>query len=92
MLTRSFLFLLAMMTGLSAAQAADTVRHAPAAVGASAVQAVDLLRSSQVKPAKAHIAILTNAALDPIPSLRAPVAADFSIPAPRIFIGDRNRQ
>jgi hypothetical protein len=94
MFTRSFLFLLAMVTGFSAAQAGDSLRHTPAAVGAAAsvVQSAVVLWSNEAKPTKAHSAILTAVLFDRADYVAYPYTAPQIIVAPRVHIGDRNRQ
>lgn len=83
-----------MVTGFSAAQAGDSLRHTPAAVGAAAsvAHSAAVLWSNEAKPAKAHAVILTTAAFDRVDSIALQSKAEQIIAAPRVYIGDRNRQ
>ena len=93
MLTRTFLFLLAMMSGLSAAQAAERVRPVQSEIGAGTSSAIDaasaLVEDSAgaidcFAPVHAYAHAVLQDVKRPV-SYAAPVTA-------RVFIGDRNRQ
>ena len=93
MITRFFLFILALVSGVSAAQAAQSVRPAQSAVGSSAA-----FTSAEVLGSRAHVVSTTRPAyLEPVSraacliSQMAPqhiVIAAF----PRTYCGDRTRQ
>ncbi len=94
MITRSFLFLLAMITGFSAAQAADSVRQTPEMVGSAlpVAHAAVVLWSADAVVAETRGLSLSDKfaprrpTFQPIPtSVKLPVVAT-------IFVGDRNRQ
>jgi hypothetical protein len=94
MITRSFLFLLAMITGFSAAHAADSVRQTPEMVGSAltVAHAAAVLWSADAAVAETRGLPLfekfapRRTIFQPIPtSAKLPIAAT-------IFVGDRNRQ
>jgi hypothetical protein len=94
MFTRSFLFLLAIVTGFSAANAGDGLRHTPAAIGASAsaVQSVVAVWGNEAVPAKAHSAILMAVPFDAAGVILPLRYGEQIVDAARVYIGDRNRQ
>lgn len=94
MLTRSLLFLLAIVTGLSAAQASDDIRHRPQTVGATmlADQAVAVLSCARQKSTRAHLPLVSIDHFDRSALALLPLHGDVVSPRPLIFIGDRNRQ
>lgn len=95
MMTRSLLFLIAVITGLSAPHLRADMRPTAAEVGAAAStaqQQAAIIWINDARPAKAHHAIMAIAA-DRLSAMWLLLHAPISIlPAARIFIGDRNRQ
>jgi hypothetical protein len=95
MITRFFLFVLAMISGVSAAQAADGARPAQSAVGSSAALAVAGTKVAaaferavhSVRPVFVAPASFTGSEETPILSQHIE-AAIF----PRTYSGDRTRQ
>jgi hypothetical protein len=95
MITRFFLFVLAMISGVSAAQAADGARPAQSAVGSSAALAVAGTKVAaaferavySVRPVFVAPASFTGSEETPILSQQIE-AAIF----PRTYPGDRTRQ
>jgi hypothetical protein len=95
MITRFFLFMLAMISGVSAAQAADGARPAQSAVGSSAALAVVGTKTAAaleravyaVRPLFVEPVAFTGSEKAEILSQQIEAA-----PFPRIHPGDRTRQ
>ncbi len=96
MLTRAFLLLLAMMTGLTAAQAAEKVRPANASISQEAGSSLEVVSVDGFEDF-AKRAIASWCASRPTwPELECrnqpwPIL-DISAPAPRIYRSDRARE
>jgi hypothetical protein len=95
MLTRAFLLLLAMMTGLSAAQAEERLRPSQGNVGISMTNAVrDFAAAEKVAEAPAFrrfVSVSRNQTNRPAHGTRlAPVAPDS--PLATVFRSDRSRE
>ena len=94
MLTRTFLFLLAMMSGLSAAQAAERMRPMQSEMGAASSNAVEIAAVSLCEDIKDYIKSHSSDFVIFRVSIAKRYGAsiyDAPLPAP-VFIGDRNRQ
>jgi len=94
MLTRAFLILLAMMTGLTAAQAAEVMRPAQNALSVSTsndVQACAEVALASKQRHRLHIASLTLSTAYVIQLADTRVREDALAPMPRTFISDRAR-
>jgi hypothetical protein len=95
MITRAFLFLLAMLTGFSTAQAADSLRPAPSAIGSAAISSATVAASVSVFVRRADIQVRHpqaskfNATLIDAHYSRF---ADQIAPTPRTYPSDRSRQ
>ncbi|WP_381422320.1 hypothetical protein [Sphingorhabdus arenilitoris] len=94
MMTRTFLFLLAIMSGLTTAQAAERVRPVQSALGSGAVAAevlVDALTEEKHKAASVALHLPQSRISDHDQHTAKLNAA--AVPAsPTVYIGDRNRQ
>jgi hypothetical protein len=94
MLTRAFLILLAMMTGLSAAQAAEAVRPPQNALSVSTpknAQACAEVALASKQRHRLHIATFTRSAEYIIQVADTRVVEDTLAPTQRTFISDRAR-
>ena len=94
MLTRAFLILLAMMTGLTAAQAAEAMRPAHNALSVSTsndVQACAEVALASKQRHRLHIASLTLPTAYVIHVANTIVREDALAPMQRTFISDRAR-
>jgi hypothetical protein len=94
MLTRAFLILLAMMTGLTAAQAAEAMRPAQNALSVSTpkdAQACAEVALASKQRHRLHIASFTQSEDYIIQSTDTSVRDNTRAPTPRTFISDRAR-
>lgn len=94
MLTRAFLILLAMMTGLTAAQAAEAMRPAPNALSVSTskhAQACAEVALASKRRHRLHIASLTQSTNYVIQAADTIVTKNALAPMQRTFISDRAR-
>ncbi len=94
MLTRAFLILLAMMTGLTAAQAAEAMRPAQNALSVSTssnVQACAEVALASKQRHRLHIASLARSTEYVIQLADTRVREDALAPMQRTFISDRAR-
>ncbi|NJM49636.1 MAG: hypothetical protein HC843_00970 [Sphingomonadales bacterium] len=93
MMTRAFLFLLAIMSGLTTAQAAECVRPEQSTLGRDAVTA-EIIVDALMEDGKAAVQTdFFNASLPAISAQRHCHFFAFVAPAASTtYIGDRNRQ
>jgi uncharacterized membrane protein len=93
MLTRAFLILLAMMTGLNAAQAAEVVHPAQNALSVSASRDakanVEIVLASKQHRLKAQSNMRSTHSIAQVADV--PKQKDMLEPMPRTFISDRAR-
>ncbi len=95
MITRFFLFMLAMVSGVAAAQAADGARPAQSAVGSSAAFPVADVRVAAAFECAVYI--VRPLFIEPVSftgSARAEFLSQYieAVPFPRTYPGDRTRQ
>lgn len=94
MLTRAFLILLAMMTGLTAAQAAEAMRPAQNALSVStpkdAQACVEVALASKQRY-RLHITSFTRSEEHVVQIADTKVKEDACAPMPRTYISDRAR-
>jgi hypothetical protein len=94
MLTRAFLILLAMMTGLTAAQAAEAMRPAQNALSVSAsknAQACAEVALASKQRHRLHIPSFARSEDYALQIIDTSVRDDTRAPMPRTFISDRAR-
>jgi hypothetical protein len=95
MITRAFLFLLAMLTGFSAAQAADTLRPAQSAIGSAAISSATIAASVSEFERRADVQVSHPQASSVFATLievQYSPSADQIAPSPRTYRSDRSRQ
>ncbi len=95
MITRAFLFLLAMLTGFSTAQAADTLRPAQLAVGSAAISSATIAVSVSVFERRADLQISYPQAFGQFAALidvQYLPSGDQTAPTPGTYPSDRSRQ
>jgi hypothetical protein len=95
MITRFFLFMLAMISGVSAAQAVDGARPAQSAVGSNAARAVTGVKVAVVFEQSVYVA--RPLFVEPVTftgSEKAEILSQHieAAPFPRTYRGDRSRQ
>ncbi len=95
MITRAFLFLLAMLTGFSAAQAAETLRPAQSAIGSAAISSATIAASVSVFERRAVVQVSHPQAFSLVATLidvQSAPSVDQIAPSPRTYRSDRSRQ
>lgn len=95
MITRAFLFLLAILTGFSTAQAADSLRPAQSAIGSAAISSATIAASASVFERRADVQVSYPQAFSIIATLidvQYFPSGDQIAPSPRTYRSDRSRQ